>query len=404
MQFPTYAAILLLVALVTVCAGGPVLAQCYTVERLNEGRPIIDRDLFSEAGVARDGRNINGPSLIRVPDWLRPRLADTPAAEANYLLYFADHRGDYIRMAHAESITGPYTLYGVGPDVPKGQRGVLDLGPGNSIELGNGLRITNHIASPDVHVDDEHHRILMYFHAPARAGQGVDKIHGINQKTFVATSADGLDFRGEDDAAGILPVILGVAYFKVFEVGDRLYAVATRGSLYRARDPENPFSVPEEFNYGKELWEPWGSGHPSDNPFLKSIRAAKEAGDLPDSVRRPRHFAVHVVGDRIEFFHTRVGDAPERILVSAVDIDADGDSNVDSFRNWKPSFPPCEVLRPELEWEGATLDVKASAGSAGSGNQLRDPCIFQDADGTLYLLYSGAGEKAIGIARLEPTP
>ena len=33
-------------------------------------------------------------------------------------------------------------------------------------------------------------------------------------------------------------------------------------------------------------------------------------------------------------------------------------------------------------------------------NQLRGPDIFQDEDGQLYLLYTGAGEQGIGIATL----
>ena len=33
--------------------------------------------------------------------------------------------------------------------------------------------------------------------------------------------------------------------------------------------------------------------------------------------------------------------------------------------------------------------------------QLRDPYIFEDDDGQVYLFYSGAGEEAIGFARLQ---
>src|SRR5207253_325786 len=38
----------------------------------------------------RMGDNINGPSLIRVPDWIEKPLG-------RYYLYFAHHDGDYIR-------------------------------------------------------------------------------------------------------------------------------------------------------------------------------------------------------------------------------------------------------------------------------------------------------------------
>ena len=45
------------------------------------------------------GSNINGPSLIKVPDWL-------PNPLGNYYLYFSHHRGTYIRMAYADRIEG----------------------------------------------------------------------------------------------------------------------------------------------------------------------------------------------------------------------------------------------------------------------------------------------------------
>jgi len=47
--------------------------------------------------------------------------------------------------------------------------------------------------------------------------------------------------------------------------------------------------------------------------------------------------------------------------------------------------------------------VISSGGDAPENvNQLRDPYVFEDVDGSLYLLYSGCGEDAIGIALLEP--
>ena len=45
------------------------------------------------------GRNIQGPSLIQVPDWVVNPLG-------SYYLYFADHKGSYIRLAYANELTG----------------------------------------------------------------------------------------------------------------------------------------------------------------------------------------------------------------------------------------------------------------------------------------------------------
>ncbi|MFW5864307.1 MAG: hypothetical protein ACOCVT_02535, partial [bacterium] len=99
----------------------------YTLERLNQNKPIIDQSMFEAAGVRYEGRNINGPSVIRVPDWLWSRLAGTVAADAKYLMYFGNHGGQYIRLAYAENIEGPWALYQTGKDFEKGERGVLDL-------------------------------------------------------------------------------------------------------------------------------------------------------------------------------------------------------------------------------------------------------------------------------------
>jgi hypothetical protein len=65
-----------------------------TVTRLGDG-PLITPEMD-----ARMGGNIQGPSLIKVPDWVENPLG-------NYYLYFADHRGTYIRMAYADEVTGP---------------------------------------------------------------------------------------------------------------------------------------------------------------------------------------------------------------------------------------------------------------------------------------------------------
>ena len=49
------------------------------------------------------GNNIQGPSMIRVPDWIKDPLG-------KYYLYFADHKGQYIRLAYADSVMGPWKI------------------------------------------------------------------------------------------------------------------------------------------------------------------------------------------------------------------------------------------------------------------------------------------------------
>ena len=101
----------------------------------------------------------------------------------------------------------------------------------------------------------------------------------------------------------------------------------------------------------------------------------------------------------MKVFWTRVGDVPERIVVIQVD------SRHTDFSQWRSLAPARELLRAERPWEGADIEPAPSAfdWAPDPVNQLRDPFVYEE-DGKLYLLYTGAGEAAIGIARLTPTP
>ncbi len=63
-----------------------------------------DNPIIMPAHSARIGTNINGPSVIRVPDWVEDPLG-------KYYLYFAHHKGKGIRLAYADAADGPYTVY-----------------------------------------------------------------------------------------------------------------------------------------------------------------------------------------------------------------------------------------------------------------------------------------------------
>lgn len=56
----------------------------------------------------KDGDNINGPSIIEVPKWIKNPLG-------KYYMYFAMHHGNYIRFAFGDAIEGPWTIH---KDVP----------------------------------------------------------------------------------------------------------------------------------------------------------------------------------------------------------------------------------------------------------------------------------------------
>ena len=164
-------------------------------------------------------------------------------------------------------------------------------------------------------------------------------------------SADGLAFSSGKE-------ILGRTYMRVFNHRGMTYALAMPGQFYRSADPLGGFEAgPRLFN-----------------------------ADM-------RHSAVLLREDTLHVFWTQVGHAPERILLSRIDLGGD-------WSRWRES-EPVEVLRPEHPWEGADEPLTPSVRSVAYGmvNQLRDPAIYVEGD-EVYLLYAVAGESGIAIARI----
>jgi hypothetical protein len=95
-------------------------------------------------------------------------------------------------------------------------------------------------------------------------------------------------------------------------------------------------------------------------------------------------------------FHTVIGEAPE--VIYTCDLEMTGD-----WRKWRVG-PSTEVLRPAFDFEGADIAPAPSAVGAIDErvNQLRDPDIFIDDDGAVYMPYGIAGEAGIAIAQMFP--
>ncbi|MEE1563604.1 MAG: hypothetical protein V1249_01375 [Acidimicrobiales bacterium] len=319
-----------------------------SIERLLDA-PIVGPDSHPTMG-----SNIQGPSVLSVPEWIEEPLG-------RLYLYFADHKGTYIRLAFADQVAGPWVVHAPGalqlvdsgfPTEPfevsdeeldairSRYEDVLGFDRMPS-DLRGDLTIP-HVASPDVHVDEAAGEVVCYFHGLAELGRQASK---------VAVSTDGITF-------SVLPGEVPHTYLRAFLHDGATYGLAMPGVVYRSTD-------------GRTGWE--------QGPILFG--------------RDMRHSAVTVRDGTLHVFWTRVGDAPESILHSTVDLDGD-------WGRWRAS-KPAEVLRPERPWEGADLPVEPSIRGAAEGpvRQLRDPALFEDG-GRTFLFYAVAGESGIGVAEI----
>jgi hypothetical protein len=181
----------------------------------------------------------------------------------------------------------------------------------------------------------------------------------------VAVSKDGVHFQVSDG-------ILGDAYFRVFSWGGRYYAIDGNGNLNRSKYPDREWNK-------------------RDNLLIRPV-TLEDDFDRQVNVRI-RHSAVMLTGNTLYIFYTRKGDAPERILVSTVELS-------DDWEQWRAS-KPVEVMRPEKKYEGVNNPIKPSKKGKGVNvHQLRDPYLFED-NGRQYLFYSIAGEMGIAMAEIK---
>ena len=191
----------------------------YHALRFSENR-LIHADMDP-----RIGANLNGPSLIRVPDWVRDRLG-------RYYLYFAHHQGTFIRMAYADDVRGPWTVYGPG--------------------VWTWIRPPASDTSPPPTSRARRRAIVLYFHGVTPEGQ----------LSFRASSADGLHFEADHTA-------LGPSYFRVFRHDGAWFAIAR---------------VPEPSGGGLLLRSPDGRGRfepgPAVLPRMRHAAVVKDGATL----------------------------------------------------------------------------------------------------------------------------
>jgi len=431
------------------------MAQNVTVKRIDarppghpldtgsDNDPILNGALLESFGAG--GSSNTGPCVIRVPDWI-PESEKTHAS-ANYYMYFSAHHGPRIRMAWAESITGEWRLFNDGnaPDRAWGEKGnysgeqtpgigVLDrLHHGGKIRLDDDTVLEDKFHFVDVYADDVNRRIIMYFHSMS-PGDGV------------ATSKDGLNFNmpgaGGQEGHGIKNVRVAEWYLRGFEVageakGKKVSARFStgRGGFWRAplfnkagqpnshanadtpggwfRPDWDGDPTPE----GKEQWHTrywWTKYEKSDSPLTRSVGAPELQNPGVSFVskkpkrgptQRARHWTFHhnprKDPNRIYAIKTVPRELPESICLIVLDLSGLSQAERLDPTKWKIVNKVEQVLlKPEAYWEGIDRAYKHSNNGVGNGHHFRDPYVFEDIDGKLYLFYSGKGEANIGVAEL----
>eukprot|EP00056_Hartaetosiga_gracilis_P002536 m.54823 g.54823 ORF g.54823 m.54823 type:complete len:301 (-) comp11093_c0_seq3:154-1056(-) len=297
--------------------------------------------------------------MIRVPSWVSNPLG-------KYYLYFAHHKGKYIRMAYSNSLVGPYTLYQDG-------LGVLTL------ENSEG---TDHVASPDVIIDEENKRFILYYHSPSPN-------HNNDQYTFIALSTDGLEFAALGEGKVALP------YVRVFDYNDNWFAWGKdfyRGGVFqRSTGPLDAF---EEFD-GTCVHLTQGvdaARHAATWVLGKnSLDGKSTSGNDVSSTKTADDDMLYVV-------YSQIPDKPEHLVMVGVNLSL-------PFEEWMcHDNQSIDLLFPEFDYEGVNAPIRNSVSGVSYNelHELRDPDVFVD-NGRVYLLYSVKGEKGIAIAEITWT-
>jgi len=200
-----------------------------------------------------------------------------------------------------------------------------------------------HIASPDVHINTREKSLEMFFH-------GLD--HDGEQRSLRALSNDGLTWWVQSQR-------IKQTYLRVFRYKNTKYALGWGGQILR-QNSDGTFEL-----------GPWSFGDQGH-----------------------RHASALVQGDKLHVVWTRIGDAPEQILYSSIDISL-------PWRDWYATEGQV-ILKPKFDWEGANLPISNSTvgGLTKQEHALRDPFLFEQNE-EIYMLYAGGGETCIGIAKLS---
>lgn len=277
--------------------------------------------------------NINGPSCLRTPNFIKNPLG-------KYLLYFAHHAGKFIRIAYSDEIFTNWKI--LNHRINKVSEKTI---------------FHDHVASPDLYVDNVENKIYMFFHSRIKGSR--------MQQTFLSKSNDGINFELVGDSLD-LPF-----YFRHVITETKTFAVTKGGNMYVN----------------------------SISPIISAWRALNNinSGNSNEEVMHNkfgsiRHVSLIYYMKTLIVFYTKIGDAPERIYAAKIEENEKG--------LWLIS-KEFEITRPELNFEGVNLNITASVSgpSLQEENSLRDPYVLQDGE-NYYIFYACAGESGIAVGKL----
>jgi hypothetical protein len=277
--------------------------------------------------------NICNPCIVKVPEWVRDPIG-------KYYLYYADHRGKFIKFAFSNSIFNNWKIK-----------------LNTIININSFKNAINHIASPEIYIDNNKKKFYLLTHSHSTTHKG--------QWTYVSESNNGLNFKVINDKP------LAPFYLRVFKYNNFFYGVSKGGNLWKSNDLINEFEPCQNlFDLSKS------------NDLLHNYDGAI------------RHVGLFVENNTLYIFYSKIGDKPERIYYSRLILEVND-------KNWKFTFET-ELLRPTLDFEGANLPLtKSKPGDTPfMENALRDPYLFK-INNNYYLAYCVKGEFGIAIAEIK---
>ncbi len=306
----------------------PPNQKIFNVERLGL--------IYPKSGIDQFSRNINGPCIFKVPYWHRSKLG-------NYYILFSSHSGHEIQLLYSNFIHGDWI---------KSNKPIIDLSNFNDAY--------DHIASPDIYIDNKNRQYILYFHARSRS-------KGREQWTFAAVTDDLISY------SRLIDEPIAPFYLKIFKYNQMFYGMCKGGNLWRSKDGLSKFE-------------------PGINPFDRKLDNELWHNDKGSI----RHVGLNLVNNKLNIYFSVIGDCPERIIFTSINLEGK------DWREWSIG-EMYEVIKPEYEYEGSELPlIESNSGPSDiPQRQLRDPHLINE-NGELYLIYTVCGEFGLALCKLNP--